>query len=437
MPRPSNDKEFAVLMKQYRLPILIALFLGSALLAVGCGGGESKSFSGTVPDVPSGVNKAVADSLARMHIVLARVGDMPITVGDLRNHMIKSTGSKTVDRYMQSADIVQVALGSLVDQYVWADMALKRGIRLDADDERQIAALRSQLLATKYMNEVLLPEGAPSREAVEKYYNEHKDKYFTPVRVAVRHILVPTEAEARRVEKLAKEGKEFAALARQYSQDPRTKDLGGALGYVQRDVEVLGIGKDPKFYDTVLKLDPGGIGVVQLVDGWHVVKVEKKEGGKMQTLDEVYDQIVPVVNKEHWPDWYENQLVQARKEMGAKFLTDAFAKFTGVPNNCERIMDMAAKHPNPDGRIELYRRVAFDFPDCDSAPKAQFMIGYLFLTADKKPKMAERALTRLQTQFGRSEWRKAGDYLLQHLNDDPSQIGSPDEIMKLAKEGSR
>jgi foldase protein PrsA len=368
-----------------------------------------------------------------MHIVLAKVGDMPITVGDLRNHMIKSTGPKTVDQYMRSADIVQVALGSLMDQFVWADMALKRGMKLDADDQRQVDALRSQLLATKYMNEVLLPEGSPSREAVEKYYREHQDKFVSPVRVAVRHIRVPTEAEARRIEKLAKNGQTFADLARQYSQDNLTRDLGGALGYVQRDVEVMGIGKSPAFYDLVFGLDPGDVGIVQLPDGWHVVKAEKKEGGDVQTLDQVYDQIVLTLNKDLWPNWYQSQLAQAREETGAKFISDAFTKFTGVPDNCQRIMEMAGKHPDPDGRIELYRRVAFDFPDCDSAPEAQFMIGYLFLTSEKKPENAKRALLRLQEKFGASDWRKAGDYLLEHLNDDPSQFGSPDEIMKRAK----
>ncbi len=423
--------------KQYRLPILFALILGAAFLAVGCGGGEPKQFSGTVPDVPSGLNKTVADSLARMHIVLAKVGDMPITVGDLRNHMVKSTGEKTVDRYMQSADIVQVALGSLMDQFVWADMALKRGMKLDADDERQIDALRSQLLATKYMNEVLLPQGSPSREAVEKYYREHQDKFFTPLRVAVRHIKVPTEAEARRIEKLAKEGQSFADLARQYSQDSLTRDLGGALGYVQRDTEVMGIGKDPAFYDLVAGLNPGEIGTVHLTDGWHVVKAEKREGDKVQTLDQAYDQIVLILNKDLWPNWYQSQLTEAREETKAKFISEAFTKFTGVPNNCQRIMEMAGKHPDPDGRIELYRRVAFDFADCDSAPEAQFMIGYLFLTADKKQENAKRAFLRLQQKFGDSDWRKAGDYLLEHLNDDPSQFGSPDEIMKQAAAGGR
>ncbi len=58
-----------------------------------------------------------------MNLVLARVGDMTITVEDLRNHMLKVSSPENTDTYMKNPDIVQVALASLVDQFVWAKIA--------------------------------------------------------------------------------------------------------------------------------------------------------------------------------------------------------------------------------------------------------------------------------------------------------------------------
>jgi len=80
-------------------------------------------------------------------------------------------------------------------------------------------------------------------------------------------------------------------------------------------------------------------------------------------------------------------------------------------------------------RVELYRRVAADFSECKHAPRAQFMIGYTQLVGLKDKAAARKALMRLQSRFGGSEWRKAGDYLLAHLEADPSTFGTPQEIL--------
>ena len=109
-----------------------------------------------------------------------------------------------------------------------------------------------------------------------------------------------------------------------------------------------------------------------------------------------------------------------------------FDKFTGIPNNCDRLMELAEQAPENATKVELYRRLAADFPDCEHAGKAQFMIGYTQLVAlDNKP-AARKALVRLQDKFRGSEWRKAGEYLLEHLDDDPKSLGTPEEVLAKA-----
>jgi hypothetical protein len=109
-----------------------------------------------------------------------------------------------------------------------------------------------------------------------------------------------------------------------------------------------------------------------------------------------------------------------------------FESLTGVSDNCARLIQMAEDHPETQGRIELFRRVSFDFPDCEEAGYAQFMIGYLFLTGRKDPSMAAKALQRLSKTFPDSPWRAAGDYLLERLDKDPETLGTPEEIRQQA-----
>ncbi len=422
-------------MRRYWIPLLLAAVTAVSFAASGCGGKQNGMLTGKVGTVPEGADSAYADSVARMNIVLARVGDFPITAGDVRAHMIKSTGPNTVDQYIRNPDIVQVALGALVDQIVWADMALKSGYKLTPEEERRMTALKSELLATRYVANVVVPNSRPAKEDVESYYNEHQDLFLAPVRVAVRHILVDDEATADRLRKQADGGADFAALARQYSKDDVTRDLGGALGYVQRGEDVLGVGKDPEFYNVVLSLNPGQTAVVHTAQGWHVVKAEKKEGGNLRPLSEVYDDISGLLQRQTWGESYNRQSDAARREIGVQYMTENFEKFTGIPDNCDRIMHMARQIRDPSGAITLLRRVAVDFPDCKSAPEAQFRIAYTYVVKLKDPEMAKRALSRLKVKYGDSEWAQAGAYLEAHIDDPPETFGAVEEVLAAAKSG--
>jgi len=65
-----------------------------------------------------------------MDLELARVGKTSITAEDLQHHMEKASSPEKVQEYLRNPDIVQVALASLVDQFVWAEMARREGMKL-------------------------------------------------------------------------------------------------------------------------------------------------------------------------------------------------------------------------------------------------------------------------------------------------------------------
>ena len=409
-------------MKRLWLPLV---FLAS--VAVGCGGG------GSSPSGKAAKGSAAADS----NLVLARVAGRDITVGDLRYHMVRTTGPETVDAYLKNPDIVQVALTALVDQYVWAEMAKREGYKLTDAERRKLYAHESEFLATRYVQDKIVPKARPTEQEIRDYYDQHQQQFLSPGRAAVRHILVGSKQEAESIKKMADDGADFATLAEKYSKDDLTRDLGGALGFVQKGSDILGIGKNDVFTKTVLALDPGQTAIVQTEKGWHVVKVEKREGGGIQPLDEVRKDIVDEIVKQRINRVLNAELDRARDITHTVLLTKNFEKFTGYANNCERLMDLAANHPQVGGQVELYRRVAFDFPDCKEAPRAQFMIGYLKFTKMKDPKGAKKALKRLQVHFGGSSWAKAGKYLTDRLDRDPASVGTPEEILAAATSGGK
>ena len=404
---------------------------GLLVILAGCKTG------GSTAEFPVPPPKAPADSTDKADLVLAEVAGLKITGSDLKNHMAAKSGSEeNLERYMQNPDILQVGLASLVDQFTWGEMAKRSGMKLTHEEAMQVRSLEAQLLATHYVAEVVQMKAVPSEKDIEEFYKMNQERYLKPARVAVRHILVPTQGEAENLLAKARGGADFEALARQYSTDPNTKDIGGALGYVETGKPILGIGNDPDFQQAVLPLQPGELTVAKSKLGWHVIKAEKREGGGLVPLAEVHDEISKNLTSRDFSRYYNEALTEARKSVQAHYVTENFDRFSGVADNPGRLFMIAKSQTDPLSQIELFRRVAFDFPDSHPAAEAQFMVGYLYLTAFNQKSEATSAFKRLQEVFPSSIWRKGGDYMLKHLDDaDPKELGSPREILAKAQQG--
>ncbi len=124
-------------------------------------------------------------------------------------------------------------------------------------------------------------------------YDANPDRFVVPKTVEARHILIRTaadasaEAVAAAREKIAgilaqaRAGKDFAELAKQYSEDEGSRDEGGFLGAFRKEAVVA------PFAEAAFALAPGEIGEpVQTQFGWHLIKVENVNEGRTRSFDE-------------------------------------------------------------------------------------------------------------------------------------------------------
>ena len=143
-----------------------------------------------------------------------------------------------------------------------------------------------------------------TEEDIRDYYESNREKFKNPKTVQARHILIkvaqnakPEEVEsahqrAEDVLKLAREGQDFAALARQYSEGP-TKTKGGDLGTFRREAMVK------PFADKAFSMKAGDISdPVRTRFGWHIIKVEKINPAKTLSLDEAREDIEKTLKTE-------------------------------------------------------------------------------------------------------------------------------------------
>ena len=176
----------------------------------------------------------------------------------------------------------------------------------------------------------------------QSYYNQHRDQYRVAEQAKVSHILIKTPlpgpdgkvdekgvADAQRraedILKQLKAGAKFEDLAKKYSEDPGSAKEGGSLGWIGKGRTV------PEFEKVSFSLPIGQISdLVKSSYGFHIIRVDARQDAHMKTLDEVKEQIEPILKQQKAQQLAQNQaddLLQQAKKQGLA----AAAAAKGVP----------------------------------------------------------------------------------------------------------
>jgi peptidyl-prolyl cis-trans isomerase C len=155
-------------------------------------------------------------------------------------------------------------------------------------------------------------------EQVTDFYAKNPDQFKQPERVRASHILIMVPKGSDEAAKTAarnkaadilkdvKAGKDFAALAKEHSQDPGSAKNGGDLGFFQQG-QMVG-----PFNDVAFKLAPGSVSdLVETEFGFHIIKVAEKQTARAVPLEEVRPQLEQYLerqNREQQTDAFVNGL---------------------------------------------------------------------------------------------------------------------------------
>lgn len=137
---------------------------------------------------------------------------------------------------------------------------------------------------------------AVDEAALRGYYESVLQRFVEPEKRRARHILIQSGADDAAAQKKAQEvlalaqkpGADFAALAKQYSQDAGSAAQGGDLGWAERSFFV------GPFADALFAMQPGQIsGPVKTQFGWHVILLEEVQAGQQKTFEQVRAELEP------------------------------------------------------------------------------------------------------------------------------------------------
>ena len=224
--------------------------------------------------VALGAAPASAKVLAKVNGVEITDEDMAIARDDLEARM---------PRELEGAARDKALLDNLIVAKVVAQKAEAEKVAATPEFARKLAYIRDKLLTESYLGKIA--EKANTDAVIQKTYDEVAKAQKPEPEVHARHILVPTEEEAKAALARVKGGEDFAKVAGEVSKDPGSK--GGEIGRFTKDRMV------PEFAEAAFKLEkPGDISEpVKSQFGWHVIKLEGKRMKEFPKLAEVRDQV--------------------------------------------------------------------------------------------------------------------------------------------------
>jgi peptidyl-prolyl cis-trans isomerase C len=212
--------------------------------------------------------------------VVARVNGVDIRQSDLAFAEEEIGGNMPTIPPEQKRDYL---VNYLVDVIVLSQAAEKQKLADRADVKRRLAFDHNRLLMEALLQDA--GKASLSDDAERKVYEEAVKQVKNEEEVHARHILVPTEDEAKAILAQLKGGADFATLAKEKSKDPGAAE-GGDLGYFTKEQMV------PEFAEVAFKLGKGQLSdPVKTQFGWHVIKVEDKRIRPTPTFEQVKPQI--------------------------------------------------------------------------------------------------------------------------------------------------
>ena len=297
--------------------------------------------------------------------ILFTIDSKPFTIGDFADEYSKTTPehkchhmdkhemdkSETTDEKTELCELAHNDFEELkqfadrmIDKELIAEDTYNQMIHVEHKEEIEFLTMTS--LYPVFHKEEMAGLIHVTDKMVEDYYEEHQKAYQYPAKAKLSMIVINGGEEKEKKEvayekamAVYKElkpsffsfgkGKDFAGIAREYSEDPETAPKGGRL-----DVDIYECRNEVEymllhgFHKKIFSLEPGDISdVFEFENKFYIIQVREMENRKKVAFDEIRDRVKQdLMNKEHqkvmenWEDdllktanfvVYENPLEEA------------------------------------------------------------------------------------------------------------------------------
>jgi peptidyl-prolyl cis-trans isomerase SurA len=254
---------------------------------------EKKSFLDDA--ARSQIKRMVVEQLIEKKLVNQKIQELKIKVGE--------------DEIRQAIDDVRKQ-NNLSSQEALASAIASQGMSFD----QYKIQMKDQLEKLKLVSMEVRSKIQVGETEMQEYYEANRSKYSEEETFRARHIFIRTNEKAApedikrsmttalMVLAEAKSGKDFAELAKSYSEDPAARKDGGNLGVFKKGDMM------PELEASILSMKPGEVSeLVYTPAGFHIVKLEERIVGRMKPFEkvkvEIEDTIYRKKSEERFSQW--------------------------------------------------------------------------------------------------------------------------------------
>ncbi len=262
--------------------------------------------------------------------VLAEVGKAKLTLGQF-NEQVAELPPQFQMTLAVNPQLREQLLERWVQITLFAEEAKATKMDQDPAFRAKLEDVKNALLAQAFIEKKVEGKVTVTPDEVKAYYEAHKEEFSQPEMVKARHILVrvPSDADAKAwsdaetkvkdIRKQLDKGKDFAELARQYSEDPGSKDRGGDLGFFPKGRMV------PEFETAAFALKAGDTsGPVKSPFGYHIIQVQERKDAAVTPFEDISQQV-------------EQRLIAEKQQKLVEQITDELKKKFPVSIHKDRL----------------------------------------------------------------------------------------------------
>lgn len=273
-----DDGATAMNRAMMRLETTISRGIVAILLMAGIAGCAENS--STIPDEDRPV------IISRMtDPVVARVEGTLIYASDVQR-AAAAQGLIGADSEVEVSDpVFRVTVEELIDQRLLALDARRAGVAQQEEAQRRLAAARERILGNLRV-ETYLAETV-NDETIRELYEAQKSLSGPGEERRARQIVVADEETAKAVVGRLNDEEDFAALVTELSIDSVTRDRGGELGWLSRDVLPAPLRSPVFITDVGARAEP-----VQTDAGWHIIEVLDRRVPNQRSFEDTREDIV-------------------------------------------------------------------------------------------------------------------------------------------------
>lgn len=213
------------------------------------------------------------------------------------------------------------AARALVVRELLSQRAAELGLPPVVDAEGQE---NDEAMAVLLEHELEVPE--PDDAACRRFFETHRQRFSTPTRLRVRHILLaaaPDDPRARDgqyrlgqklLRQLSDAPERFTELAQRYSVCP-SKEQGGDLGW-------LGAGQTVAELDRALEHLPEGLHERPLASryGWHIISIDERHEARPLPYEQVAERVRHSLREQATRRALRHYLLALEEEIGVEGL---------------------------------------------------------------------------------------------------------------------